>query len=173
MVGAEIDHLITLALFKMTNIDFVVGFALLDRATIGTKLSKLRYFNGFQKDAATRAEFDRLDAILGPFLTLRNTLAHGVLIGRRGDTIIFMLTADYTDNLGSFSNGGVGYKEEDFALALDHGRECVKLVTEIFGVKPLHETTQYKLLSGKPQTLKAQRKSNPSKPRSPPRSSQA
>jgi hypothetical protein len=173
MVGAEIDHLVTLALFNTTNIDFTIGFALFDRASIGSKLSKLRYFMGFQKDELVKSNFKVLDKHLEPFLKLRNALAHGVLIGKRLDEIIFMLTAEYQDYEGSFSSGAVGYREEQFKHVLNRGRECVKMLKELFDVKPLHETTEYKLRPGKSNGPKSRRKSSPLKDRRQPRSSRA
>jgi hypothetical protein len=167
LTGAEIDHLITVALFKIVKIDFTIGLVIFDRASIGTKLEKMRYFvNARNIDEEIKA-FKNLDSLLKPFIKLRNALAHGVLIGAHQDFVIFMLTADYTDNLGSFSNEAAGYKEADFCTASEHGRECVKLIKEIFDVQPLHEITQYKLLQEKPPTLKSQRKNSP--PKRPPR----
>lgn len=104
MTGSEIDHLITMALFKIMNVDFTVGFVIFDRTAIGTKIGKMKYFINARNKDDEITEFCKLDSLLKPFIKLRNALAHGVLIGTHDGTVIFMLTADYTDNLGSFSN---------------------------------------------------------------------
>ena len=174
MSGAEIDHLISLALFKLSRIDFSIGFILLDRASIGTKIAKLRYLVSISSDIELNEQFLKLDAELTPFLKIRNTVAHGHLLGRQSNgAFAFLVTADYTDNLGEFCSAAEFTNEEHLSKTSKGGQRCIKLIEEIFDVRPLHETTQYKLLTEKPPTLKSQHKSNPSKSPRPPKSSRA
>lgn len=95
------------------------------------------------------------------------------MVGTRDGRIMFLITADYTDNSGSFTSAAIGYTEHELYYSIELGKQCIQWVKNIFGVKPLHETIDYTVLLEKPATLKAQRKSNPSKDRPPPQSSKA
>lgn len=165
MTGAEIDHLISLALFKMLKIDFSIGFVLFDRATMGTKLAKLKYFVEVSNDETLVKKFDNLCKALQPLMKMRNTVAHGHIVGKTkfGNEILFLVTADYTDHLGEFVSTAISFTEEQLTLISNNSKACVEEIKRVFDVKPLHETTSYKLLPDPPKSLKAQRKNNRSK----------
>lgn len=120
MSGAELDHLIGLALFKLTSIDFRTGFVLFDKTGLGTKIAKLRHFTIINKDEAFFLEFDKLDKKISHLTGIRNTLAHGVIMGcnrskdfrQEGDEIMFLLTSKNSDDRGVFYNDVIGVSEE-------------------------------------------------------------
>lgn len=153
--------------------DFAIGFALFDRTSIGTKLSKLRHFMDFQADDKILELFATITASLEKFISIRNHIAHGIIVGMRDERIIFLLTADYTDNIGSFTSKAMCYSETELHTGIALGRECIRWLRNLFGVKPLHETIDYTVLQEKPISLRAQRKNSPSKDRPPPQSSGA
>jgi hypothetical protein len=86
LVGAEIDHLISLALFTMAGIEPHNGFFIIKRMQIGEKLDRLKYFVESRGHPDAMQDFDTLITHLETFTRIRNVLAHGIYMGMRQST---------------------------------------------------------------------------------------
>lgn len=164
LLGAEIDHLTSMALFAFAGIEPHDGFVLIKRLQIGEKLDRLKYFVNAHGNAEFIAAFDQLVKQLATFTRIRNTLAHGVYMGMRKDTgdYYFQNTADYIvppDDPGAvFVHRALGISDANLKLCAQNGRAIIHHLRVIFQVAPMQETYRQRPLASKPVSRKPRQK---------------
>jgi hypothetical protein len=167
--GSEIDHLISLALFRASGLTEKNGFILFGRSTISTKMGKLRYLvQTSYKDGPNIEEFSDLEQDIQTFSKVRNMVAHGLILGMAAGEIIFNLYADYGDIEGVHISNAIGTTEDNIKISATMGKQLVGVIKFLFDVHSSHETGQYILLKGPLPSRKSLRKNNPSKSQPPP-----
>lgn len=163
LIGSEIDHLISIALFKTAEIHADIGFSLFGRTSLGTKLLKLRSLLKAEGSDQYRA-FEEIKENLDRFIACRNMFAHGVYMGVNEGLLSYMVTADpgqeQDEIIFTIKRFGFG----DFGPCVRTGREVVLNLQTIFLISSLRGAFPYRLSEKKSRNRQPQRKSSPPEP---------
>lgn len=175
MKAADIDHLISMALFKAASIHETNGFILLARMDLSERIKRLKFFIEQYPDDAMRLAYQKISLKLNNFITSRNYIAHGVYIGynRECRMYCFMKYSDYEDldENGAFITKAKTFSEDEIISLVSDGNWIDANIRAGFGIKPLHEKFKPRHFRQKPQSRKALRKNMKSESQPPRRSS--
>lgn len=162
MVGAEVDHLISMSLFKAAEIKPWIGFVLLKRAPISQKLETLGHLIEEEANEQRLKEWDALSPDIRQFSENRNVLSHGIYRGRLKATgkLSFGMPQAYvaTDGKHPYYYENRLITEEAIAITATKGHEICERLKRAFEVLPFHETYSDLHQIGRPESLKAKRK---------------
>ena len=144
LICSELDHLISVALFKTAEIHGDIGFSLLGRSTIGARLKHLRSILK-ASDTATNNAFATYTAELDRFLAVRNAFAHGQFMGVLNDNLCFLVTADPSSDEDDviFKLKQIG--RDELRHLVSFGRFILDEIKRIFNVSALHTEIPYTL----------------------------
>lgn len=141
VVGAMIDHLVAMSLFKLTDMPPTNGFVFLQRMMMGEKLKRLQFFIKASQEPALIDALTELQQKLEKFTPTRNVLAHGVYLGVKNDTgqYCFYNTADHSAGEGlKFLTQIAAMSAGHLRNTIDLGDEIVSLLATRLGARPLH-----------------------------------
>ena len=141
--GAELEQVVSIAFFKIINIDQLDGYTLFGAATIGSRLGRLtaamQYKPEYQKE---RTALEKLMPNINDAINLRNMFAHGVLMGAHTkDNCLCYIT---TKNISSLDEETAvmdvkRIRTTEFSARAQKVENTLQKVRVIFDVTPLHE----------------------------------
>ena len=150
LLAAELDHLLTIALSRKSEMHADVGLYLFSRSQISTKVKNLRWII---KSGSDEVRFGAVAEEIDDYLILRNTFAHGVYMGVVNEThIAFIVSKDPSAD------------EEDLMFKVKRvplsglkaycrlGQRLVNDIKAIFGVESLQNIEDYRLIPRKSRT---------------------
>ena len=161
LIGSSLEHLVSMALFKISSIPPVHGFAVLGRIGIADRVKKLGLMISAINDPKMMAAAGPVMDTLERWLPARNTLAHGVYCGYQRSTRQYCFQAfgdlvswDVENVLGSDVRGFSG---EQLKLMIRDGHQLEAQIQATFQVRPLRDTLPPLSFAQKPQGRKWRR----------------
>ncbi len=143
--AANLDDILSMAIFRVSEIAPSDGFVMLGQTTMPAKIQKLEYLAKKYTDAPDAERIHAACGHLKKIFTCRNAIAHGVYLGRHKErkTLIFVTTSkNYEPEDGVTVQKAVGYSEEQLttmaafatqmAAALEQDFDVLKLRAERF-----------------------------------------
>jgi hypothetical protein len=169
LVCAEIEDLITEALFRAAKLHHVPGLMILGRSEIGSKLEKLQKILEVYQTDDFMDRFKRVREDIGAVSGVRNILAHGTFLGEFEEKLIFATTATITAGIPAVAEFKInGYpKKLIIDLANEKGPEILHGVQSFFGL-PTPRAIQLSRLLPLDTTPPIPKKSNPTTTTPPP-----
>jgi hypothetical protein len=137
-IAAEIEHEISLALFHYSKIAPELGFVLIGQMPIKSKVERLFYIIEIHKLQFPDGSKKYLVHAFTEFLKLRNSLAHGILLGihPKINRIVFGTQRyDYRTDTTVFLSGE-SYSEEQIITAVAFAENLLSNVRKTFGAPP-------------------------------------
>ena len=163
MAASEIDHLISLSLFRLANISFASGFVLVGKMVISTKLKHLDYLINAHADEELCVNFSLLQNRISEFNVIRNAIAHGTFIGDVNVSLYFDQPVDYSDTEGHHVNKVVLITPSEIKDTANKSSSLARITKDVFGVDLLNLTSPLIILQKKPESRRSARKSKPAK----------
>lgn len=157
--ASKIDHLVSIALFKLCKLSYSVGFALMGKTAISSKVKHLDFLVHASQEDAFCAEFDILSFNISKFGELRNALAHGIFMGQRDDRYLISLYANPSDTDGRFVNKVLTLSREEIITGVSNAALLTIELKRLFQIDLLPTTNPLELHREKPPTRREVRRS--------------
>lgn len=174
LLGARIEHLVTLALIEEMKLEIFRGLVALQKINLNQKLSKLQYLVEAQREVDFCVIYDELSLQIDKFYICRNILAHAFYVNRMityggRDDYSFSDISDIGTEGNLYATKVATYSPNEFALCIQCGQFICSQLNELFGVKTLPESSPGTTRAKKPRTPRDIRKNGNEgpKPRSP------
>src|ERR1700761_8311456 len=101
LLCAQVDDLVTEAIFRASNLHYVPGLMILGRTEISSKLEKLQKLLEVNATDEFLRIFLDIRKDIGALLSIRNTLAHGTFLGEMNGGLLFATTATIAPGIPS------------------------------------------------------------------------
>lgn len=139
--GAEIEQVVSLALFKVIGLDPLDGFTLFGSSSIGTRIVALRTVlrQNSEQESLWRA-FEKIDSGLTEAVAVRNMFAHGTLLGYN-DGFLGYSVLQKVQRLDEETAGLTikRFRLSEFKARARQAESLLKSLKETFDVQAIHE----------------------------------
>ena len=150
LICSELDHLVSVALFKTAEIHGDIGFSLMGRTTVGTRLTKLRAV--LKAESPTKsAAFAQHTHIFDRILRTRNAFAHGQFVGLLNDCLCYLVTADPATDDDNIIFKVEQVHRSELSPLISSARQLSIEMQTLFDISGLHTAIPHKLARRKPR----------------------
>lgn len=145
---SELDHLVSVALFKTAEMHGDIGFSLMGRSAVSTRLKHLRAVLKAE-DPAKSVAFAQHAQIFDRILRTRNAFAHGQFVGLLNDCLCYLVTADPSADEDNIIFKVEQIPRSDLSPLISAARQLAIKMQALFDISGLHRAIPHTLVRRK------------------------